>query len=51
MVDGTPGLVMAPHGRLLRALAFTFAGDRVTSIDVIGDPARLRRLDLSLIHN
>jgi RNA polymerase sigma factor (sigma-70 family) len=49
LLNGAPGLVMAPHGHLLRALVFTFAGDRVTSIDVIADPAHLRRLDVSVL--
>ena len=49
LLDGNPGLVMAPHGHLVRALVFTFAGDTVTSIDVIADPARLRQLDISVL--
>lgn len=48
LLNGNPGLVMAPHGHLLRALVFTFAADRVASIDVIADPAHLRRLDVSV---
>lgn len=48
LLDGNPGLVMAPGGRLLRALVFTFAGDRISRIEVIGDPARLRRMDVAV---
>ena len=48
LLNGKPGLVMAPHGHLLRALVFTFAGHKVASIEVIADPARLRRLDISV---
>jgi RNA polymerase sigma-70 factor (ECF subfamily) len=48
LLDGSPGLVMAPEGHLLRALVFTFAGDRVASIEVIADPERLRQIDVSL---
>ena len=48
LVDGTPGLVLAPHGRLMRVLKFTVARDRIVSIDVIGDPERLRALVLSI---
>jgi RNA polymerase sigma-70 factor (ECF subfamily) len=51
LLNGKPGLVMAPHGRLLRALVFTFAGDKVTSIEVIADRARLRRLDISVLES
>ncbi|HEY0778917.1 MAG TPA: sigma-70 family RNA polymerase sigma factor [Gemmatirosa sp.] len=48
LVDGVPGLILAPHGRLRRALRFTFAHDRVVAIDVIGDPERLRALTLAV---
>ncbi|MFC4591216.1 sigma-70 family RNA polymerase sigma factor [Sphaerisporangium corydalis] len=49
LVNGDVGLVMAPRGRLFLALAFTFAGDRITEIDVIADPGRLRLLDLAVL--
>ena len=49
LLNGSPGLVMAPHGRLMRALVFTIAGDNVTSIEVIADPAHLRGLDVSVL--
>ncbi|MFL5616730.1 MAG: sigma-70 family RNA polymerase sigma factor [Gemmatimonadaceae bacterium] len=48
LLNGDAGLVMAPHGHLLRAIVFTFAGEKVASIDVIADPAHLRRLDVSV---
>ena len=48
LLDGSPGLVMAPRGRLVRAMVFSFAGDKVSGIEVIADPARLRRLHVSL---
>ncbi|GAA4637377.1 sigma-70 family RNA polymerase sigma factor [Actinoallomurus vinaceus] len=49
LVDGRVGVVIAPHGRLLLALAVTTAGDRVMEYDIIADPARLKRLDLALL--
>jgi RNA polymerase sigma factor (sigma-70 family) len=49
LLNGSPGLVMAPHGRLLRAIVFTFAGERIASIEVISDPARLHGLDISVL--
>jgi RNA polymerase sigma factor (sigma-70 family) len=49
LLNGSPGLVMAPHGHLMRALVFTFADDKVTSIEVIAAPAHLRRLDVSVL--
>ena len=49
LVNGTPGLVMAPRGRLVLALAFTYSGDRISQIDVIADPDRLEALDLAVL--
>lgn len=49
LVDGTVGLVMAPRGQLFLVLAFTFDGDRITEIDVVADPDRLRALDLAAL--
>jgi RNA polymerase sigma-70 factor (ECF subfamily) len=49
LVNGAPGLIMAPRGQLLIALAFTFSGDKIIQIDVIGDPDRLATLDLALL--
>jgi len=51
LVNGSPGLVMAPHGRLVWALAFTFAGDTITSIEVIAEPSHLRRVDISVLES
>ncbi len=48
LIDGAPGLIVAPHGRLIRALRFTVASDTVTRLDVIGDPARLRALRITV---
>ena len=49
MVDGLPGLILAPGGHLKRALRFTFAGARIAAIDVIGDPDRLRALEIGVL--
>ncbi|HEY3989445.1 MAG TPA: sigma-70 family RNA polymerase sigma factor [Acidobacteriaceae bacterium] len=49
LIDGTVGLVVAPRGRLFRALRFTFAQGKTAAVEVIGDPARLRQLDLGLL--
>jgi RNA polymerase sigma-70 factor (ECF subfamily) len=48
-VNGAIGLVMAPSGRLVRALRFTIANGKISEIDVIGDPARLGELDFSIV--
>jgi len=44
LVNGAPGLVVAPSGRLLAASAFTVVGGRIASIDVVADPGKLRGL-------
>ena len=49
LVNGTPGIVTAPHGRLVIALAFTIPDDKITRIDVIADPDRLEELDLAVL--
>ena len=49
LVNGAVGIVVAPRGRLLTVLRFEFAGGRIAAIDVIADPQRLRRLDLSVL--
>jgi RNA polymerase sigma factor (sigma-70 family) len=49
LVDGTPGVVVAPKGRLFRVLTFTFAHGKIAQVDVIGEPARLRALDIAVM--
>ena len=47
LVNGAPGLAFAPRGRLIRVLTFTIANGRIAAVDLIGDPSRLRTLELS----
>ena len=49
LVNGAIGVVMAPRGRLSRALTFKIANGKITEIEVIGDPARLGELDVSIV--
>ena len=49
LVNGTVGIVVAPKQRLVRALRFTIANGKISEIEVIGDPARLGQLDVSII--
>ncbi|MFI7034747.1 sigma-70 family RNA polymerase sigma factor [Microbispora rosea] len=49
LVNGAVGVVVAPHGRLLLALALAVEGERIAEIDVVADPARLHALDLALL--
>ncbi len=49
LVDGAVGLVLAPGGRLTRALRLAFAGGKIAMVEVIADPARLGRLELAVL--
>ena len=49
IIDGSVGLILAPRGKLSRALIFTFADAKVTRIEVIGDPSRHRELDIAVL--
>jgi RNA polymerase sigma factor (sigma-70 family) len=50
LVNGNMGVVSRfPDGRLLSVIGFTIAGDRVIEMDILADPDRLSRLDLSAI--
>lgn len=49
LIEGAVGLVIAPKGRLFRALRFTLAHGRIAEVEVIGDPERLRQLDLAIL--
>lgn len=49
LVDGAVGVVVAPRGRLLLALAVAVEGERVAAYEVIADPARLAALHVTLL--
>ena len=49
LVDGTIGVVVAPQGRLVRALRFTIVDTKITEIEVIGNPGRLGELDVETL--
>ena len=43
----TAGVVAAVQGRPVSVLGFTVRGGKIAQIDILGDPARLRQLDLA----
>jgi RNA polymerase sigma factor (sigma-70 family) len=50
MIDGSVGIIWAPAGRLQVVLTFAVdAASKITAIDVIADPDRLRRLRLTML--
>jgi RNA polymerase sigma factor (sigma-70 family) len=49
LIDGAPGIVIAPHGRAQALLRIGVGADnRIHTIDITGDPDRLRRAVLAL---
>ncbi|HUA41538.1 MAG TPA: sigma-70 family RNA polymerase sigma factor [Streptosporangiaceae bacterium] len=49
LVNGAVGILFAPAGQIQVVLALTVRGSRISAIDVIADPGRLRLLDLALL--
>jgi RNA polymerase sigma-70 factor (ECF subfamily) len=49
LINGSVGLILAPGGKLSRAMTFTFTNAKVTQVEVIGDPARLGELDIAVL--
>jgi len=45
LVNGAAGVVFAAEGRPFAVVAFTVRQGKIAEIDILGDPARLRRLD------
>ncbi|MEU8920875.1 sigma-70 family RNA polymerase sigma factor [Kitasatospora sp. NPDC048545] len=49
LVDGVPGILIAPGGRLWLVLRVAVADGRVSGYEVVADPARLAALDLAVL--
>lgn len=49
LVNGSPGIVYAPRGRLAVVLAFSYTEDKISGIDVIAAPDRLGALELAVL--
>ena len=50
LVNGNPGLVShLPDGRVFAVIGFTIAGGKVVEMDILADPERITRLDLSAL--
>jgi RNA polymerase sigma factor (sigma-70 family) len=44
IVNGAPGVVVVRRGRVLAVAAFTTSGGRITSLDLVADPEKLRHV-------
>jgi RNA polymerase sigma factor (sigma-70 family) len=49
LVNGAPGAVSTLDGEPFSVGGFTVRGGKIVAIDILADPARLRRLDLTII--
>jgi RNA polymerase sigma factor (sigma-70 family) len=49
LVNGSPGGVVFVEGRPYAVLGFTVRSGRIVEIDILADPARLARLDLTVL--
>jgi RNA polymerase sigma factor (sigma-70 family) len=49
LVNGTPGFLVAPHGKPFALMGFTVVRDKIVEIDILADPERLRKLDLTAL--
>ena len=48
LLDGLPGAVWAPRGKVRVAVRFSFDGDTVTGLELLADPDLLARLDITI---
>jgi RNA polymerase sigma factor (sigma-70 family) len=51
LVNGAAGVVVARGGQLSAVVGFTVRRGKIVEIGVLADPARLRQLDLAVLHD
>jgi RNA polymerase sigma-70 factor (ECF subfamily) len=49
LVNGAVGIAVASHGQVSVVLAFTIRHEKIVTINVIADPARVRQLDVTAL--
>jgi RNA polymerase sigma factor (sigma-70 family) len=49
LIDGVPGIVWAPRGRVVVVLAFSYREDRISGIDIVADRDRLDALKIAVL--
>jgi RNA polymerase sigma-70 factor (ECF subfamily) len=49
LVDGEPGIVVAPNGKLRLVMTFETVGRKIAAIDIVADPCRLEKLTLAMV--
>jgi RNA polymerase sigma factor (sigma-70 family) len=49
LIDGSVGLVVAPRGKLIRALLFELEAGKIVHVEVLAESERLRALEVALL--
>ena len=49
LVNGAPGYLIAPNGKPFAVIAIATRDDKITEIDILADPARLSRMNLTAL--
>ena len=49
LLNGVPGILVAPGGRARLALTIDILGERIQAIEIIADSARLRQIDFGIL--
>jgi RNA polymerase sigma-70 factor (ECF subfamily) len=49
LINGTPGIISSRDGQPFSVIGFTVTDGKITEIDILLDPERLRQLDLSAL--
>lgn len=47
-MDGAPGIVVAPAGRLFAVLRVTIVDGLISVVDIVADPSRLDQMSLTV---
>jgi RNA polymerase sigma factor (sigma-70 family) len=51
LINGAAGLVTTRNGELFSVGGFTIRGRKIVAMDILADPERLRRLDLTILND
>ena len=49
LVNGNAGVITVADGQPMAVMSFTITGGKVIAIDILADPARLRKLDIDVL--
>jgi hypothetical protein len=49
LINGTPGIISSRDGQPFSVVGFTVTDGKITELDILMDPVRLQRLDLSAV--